>query len=379
MAAEGITPAVALDLRPLLQRRLHGAAGVLRSPPGVALLLGVPLSLYALIIKHAVTGNRKGSDFLSFWSAGRDLLHLHTPYPVVDALPAVVDRYTFAPFVYPAPAAVAMAPFGLLPFPVAATLFLTFNVAAVIAALRLLDVRDSRCYIVAFATIPVLSGASLGAVSPLLLLGVAAAWRFRDRTWQVGAIVGALVVAKLFLWPLWLWLVFTRRYRAAVVSAALGAGTTLCAWALIGFAGLRDYPRLLSRLTELVGTHSYSAFALLHTMGLSVATAQRVVLVVGLALLACAAYRFRATRPDQGTFLVTLGSALALTPILWPHYLVLLFVPIAFARKSLSGLWLAMLYFWLDGNNWSDGYPQLIIPALILGTVPFVYALRTEP
>ena len=57
---------------------------------------------------RAVTGDRRASDFLSFWQAGRTVLRGHSPYLLLGALPAVADRLTFEPFVYPAPAAFAM-------------------------------------------------------------------------------------------------------------------------------------------------------------------------------------------------------------------------------------------------------------------------------
>jgi alpha-1,2-mannosyltransferase len=222
----------------------------------------------------------------------------------------------------------------------------------------------------------VLAGTSLGTFSPLLLLGAAVAWRYRDRVTRVGPIVAALVVTKLFLWPLWLWLVYTRRFAAAAVAGSLGLVATVVAWALIGFDGLRDYPRLLSRLTELVGTQSYSPFALLRTEGFGGSAAQRLIFAIGLVLIVWAAWALRAVRTDERAFVAALGLALVLTPILWPHYLVLLYLPIALARKSFSGLWLVPLLFWFDGYGWSNGEAIRIAPALCLTAVPFVLVLR---
>jgi hypothetical protein len=243
-------------------------------------------------------------------------------------------------------------------------------------ALRLLGVSDWRCHGAVFASVPVVAGTALGAFSPLLLLGAAAAWRYRDHLWRVGPIVAALVVMKLFLWPVWLWLVFTRRFAAAALAATLGVAITVGAWALIGFEGLRDYPRLLSRLTELVGTQSYSPYALLRTEGFGSSIAQKLVLAIGVVLIIWAAVALRAVRTDERAFVASLGIALLLTPILWPHYLVLVYVPIALARKKFSGLWLVPLLFWFDGNGWSDGMAIRIVPALCLAAVPFVVALR---
>src|SRR5919201_3520715 len=72
-------------------------------------------------------------DFHTFWHSGRDVLHGRSPYP--HSLPHVADRHTFRPFVYPAPAAVAMAPFALLPLTVADVLFAIIGVAALVSAL----------------------------------------------------------------------------------------------------------------------------------------------------------------------------------------------------------------------------------------------------
>jgi hypothetical protein len=376
--AEGVFSPVAVRPRSLGLRA--PAATVARSNAAIAvMLLAIPSLMYAYITVRAVTGDRRGSNFLSFWQAGRMVLHGQSPYPLLDALPAVADRFTFEPFVYPAPAAYWMVPLAILPFAVAKTLFLLLNLGSIVVALRLLDVRDWRCHAAAFASVPVVAGASLGTFSPLLLLGAAAAWRYRDRAARVGLIVAVLVVAKLFLWPLWLWLVYTRRFAAAALSASVGAAITLAAWWGLGFAGLRDYPRVLSRLTELVGTNSYSPYALLHAGGLSGATAQRFLFALGAVLVALAAWRFSAIRKDDRAFVAALGVALVLTPILWPHYLVLLFVPIALLRRTLSPLWLLPLLIWFDGHAWSYGDPARIVPFLALCAVPFVLALRRAP
>ena len=45
----------------------------------------------------------------------------------------------------------------------------------------------------------------------LLVFAVALAWRFRDKAWAVGSLIGLAVAVKLFLWPLAVWLAITRR------------------------------------------------------------------------------------------------------------------------------------------------------------------------
>jgi len=269
-----------------------------------------------------------------------------------------------------------MVPFSLLPFPIANVFFLFLNLGCVALALRLLGVRDWRCYGAAFLSAPVFSAASIGTVSPLLLLGVTAAWRYRGRTVVVGTVIASVVAMKLFLWPLWFWLI-RARHRAAAVLASVGIlATTLLAWWAIGFAGLHDYPRLLGRLTELVGANSYSLYALQRTAGVSSHAAQAGLILLGLLLVLAAAIAFGRPRDEARLFVALLGVALVATPILWPHYLVLLFVPVALSSRSFSVLWLLPLLFRLDSAPWSYGSATRIVPVLV-GTVGIVaMALR---
>jgi hypothetical protein len=129
-------------------------------------------------------------------------------------------------------------------------------------------------------------------------------------------------------------------------------------------------------MTELVGTQSYSPYALVRSLGASGSAAQALVLVAAAALVAFAARRIPAVRAEEGSFVLALGLALFLTPILWPHYLALVFVPIALSRKTFSVWWLCPLLFWFDGAGWSYGHPVQIAPFLCIAAVPFVLALR---
>jgi hypothetical protein len=145
---------------------------------------------------------------------------------------------------------------------------------------------------------------------------------------------------------------------------------------LIDFAGLHDYPRLLSRLSDLTGINSYSLYALGRAAGAAPRATQIGVFAVAVVLAIVAARGLRDARGDERVLVASIGLALFLTPILWPHYLVLIFVPIALVRREFSGLWLLPLVFWLDGDAWSHGEPARIVPFLAVASVPFVLALR---
>jgi hypothetical protein len=101
------------------------------------------------------------------------------------------------------------------------------------------------------------------------------------------------------------------------------------------------------------------------------------VLAIGAVLVILGARTFRVARTDERTFVASVGLAMLLSPILWPHYLVLVFVPIALLRRTFSPLWLFPLLFWIHADGWSFGEPTRIVPFLVLAAIPFVLALRT--
>jgi glycosyl transferase family 87 len=245
--------------------------------------------------------------------------------------------------VYPAPANLAVVPLSLLPFWLAATLFTGLSVAAMALALRLLGVRDWRCYVLALASWPFVYGLELGTLGPLLVLGVAALWRWRDRLWPPAMALAAVVIAKIFPFPLAAWLIITRRHRQLALTAGLGAAVTLGAWAVLGFAGLTSYPTMLSNLSFIQEGRSDSLVAVLLAAGFSARAAQALALLAAAGLLGLA-WRFaRAGGHQPQAFGLAVMAALTASPIVWDHYLVLLFVPIALLSPSYSQLWLVPL------------------------------------
>lgn len=282
-------------------------------------------------------------DFHAFWRAGHAVAHGHTPYPPARASVLAHENS----FVYPAPAAIVMVPLGLLPFKVAAPIFATLLVLSIPLALRIVGVRDWRCYALALLSQPVANAIANAAVSPFLAVGLALVWRYRDRRIPAAVTVAALIVLKVFLWPLVLWLLFTRRARTAILACALSIGSSLIAWAAIGFDGFRAYPHLLSVLTRLLEGKSYSVVSLGISAGLGVTAARALAVLAGALALAAVAIHARRPGTDAWTFIVVTGAALVLSPIVWLHYFVLLYIPIAIARPRLSWLWAVPLPLWV--------------------------------
>jgi hypothetical protein len=334
---------------------------------------GLPLICCAFFA-HLLIGTRALFDFRTFWESGRAVMHGLTPYP--SALPTVAHANSFRPFVYPAPAAFAMVPFAVLPIGVAETLWVVASVAAVVGTLWLLGVRDWRCYGIVFVWPSIWSALVNGSATLILAFACAALWRSRSRPYIAGALVALLIVFKLYLWPLMVWLLATRRVRASIVAFAATAGATLGCWAMIGFEGLREYPRLLSHLTSLVAGESYSPYALLRSLGLASGDTQLAVLFLVAPLIAAVVVSSHLARGDATAFVLAIGASLALTPIVWPHYWALLLVVVALAASELDAVWLLPLAGWVVSTAWSGGSTMSIGLALAVYGLTIAWSVR---
>jgi Glycosyltransferase family 87 len=299
------------------------------------------------------------------YNAGRDIIHGLSPYQpgflahqaaIMRAGGQAVGETANNPFsipVYPAPANLAVVPLSLLPFWLAATLYTALSIAAMILGLQLLGVRDWRCIALALISWPFTYGLYLGALGPFLVLGAAIAWHWRARLWPPAIAIALLVITKVFPWPLGIWLLITRRFRTLAIAIAIAAVLTFAAWAAIGFHGLAQYPQMLSNLSFIQEGRAVSLVAVLIAIGLPASAASAVAIAAAAALLG---YAWRvAKRPDRDrtAFGLAIIAALTATPIVWEHYMVLLFVPIALITPRLSAIWFLPLCTPLITVTWA--------------------------
>jgi hypothetical protein len=336
----------------------------------------LPLVAPALIAAYIV-GAYKPDPFTvdgQYFRDGGFLFDLHVMW---DAGHDVVTGVSPYPFVYPAPAAFLMAPFGALPWTLAVIAFTAALIAALVLALRLLGVGDWRCYAVALAWLPMSSSITIGTLSPLLALAAAVAWRYRDRRFIVAAAIVGVVVTKIFLWPLFFWLLATRRFRTAATTVVLGVAVTVVSWAALGFDGLRDYGHGIERIAGLVQERSYSLFALFRLLGGSTPSARAAVAALTLIALGAIFALARGTDGDRRSFVLALGVGLIASPIVWMHYLVLLVVPLALYRPRFGAAWLVPLTYWILLSQENEGSAGRI--AVMYGITALSLALAMWP
>lgn len=322
----------------------------------------LPLALVAAALAGDVGVHYAGDFHYSFWPAGDRVLHGTSPYLEPDA-PEVAKAIAF---VYPAVGALMLTPFALIPREVADAVFTGLNLVAVLLALRLLGVRDWRIYGTTLMVLPVLSGWSVGNVTLILGLGIAALWRYRDRPVAAGALAATLVSFKVFLWPLALWLLATRRVAASAWMVLFGVVGNLVAWTILGFDEIGRYRRLVKSLADQRDDLGYSVVSIALREG--VARSPSYALAAMLAFVVAGAAVYAAHRGQEvGALALTILLCFLATPIVQIHYFALLLLPLALAVPRLRAVWALPLVYWLcaDGSVWQASVALMVTIAIV--------------
>ena len=310
----------------------------------------------------------------AYLPAAHSVLHGNSPYgPVSNP----VGHY-----LYPPQLAFAVTPFTVFPDRLAGFLAVLVAAALLILTLRVLRVRDIRCYAALFLWLPTWNEFGMASVSPLLALALAVAWRYRNSVWPPAAALGLAIPAKLFLWPVLVWTLATRRVRTTLLAVGIGAGVTLGSWAVIGFAGLASYPEHMRNLDRAGAQASFSLVAIGLWLGLGSGAANGLAACIGAALLGgCILLARRGD--EERSFLLAIAAALALTPVLWQHYLLILLVPLGFMRPRFSALWLLPVVLWVTPSAAYSHGPEKVVPLLVSSLLVAVLlgspALRRGP
>lgn len=323
---------------------LIGALRQLRDP---LLLLVFPITFAFLsVVFEYLNSWPIGFDFRgTLWEPARVFLDGGAIYPEPTRDNIVLGN----PAVYPPVFILASVPLAWLPVAAAAWLWFVILGLCVLAAMWILGVRDWRCLILAVTSPVTIHGLFYGNLTIVMVLLVALAWRYRERAPIAGLSLGAAVAAKLFVWPLVVWFLITRRFAAAAWTVASGVVLVLGAWALIGFEGFRDYPRLLRVVQEVYAERSISVSTAAGALGASVSVAVAVAAVAGVVCMAIAAWLVVRDDGDRRAFAVLVAACVLASPIVWPNYAALLFVPIAITWPRLAPAWFFGYVTWILG------------------------------
>jgi hypothetical protein len=336
----------------------------------VALCGLLPAIVVVTLFAAAISDELIAVDLRQFYWAAEQILDGESPY--LPAGEPLLPRG--GPYPYPPLPALAAVPLTALPFELAGLIVMASLVAAALATLRVLDVRDWRCYGVVLLWPPVISAIQTGNVTLWFGLALAIVWRFRDRLAPAATALGLTLAVKFFLWPIAVWLAATRRVATALVAVLLGALLLVASWVPLGFAGFLDYPDLLRRLDDAVGADSYTLYILALDLGVPSTVARAIWLAAGLAVLALVVVLAR--RGDERTaFVVAIGACLSLKPIVWLHYFALLLVVVALARPRLGVIWPVPLLMVVTPG---DGQPTSFETAFTLAVACAIFVLAVR-
>ena len=169
-----------------------------------------------MVISNAMQHQFAFDVHFAFVPAARAVLHGASPYSGVSSH-AVQEG---SAFLYPPLAAYLLRPVHGAAAVVAGTLATVLVAATIPATLWVLGIRDWRCYAVAFIWLPTIAAIQSANVTLPMVLGLALVWRYRNKAWVVALAGGSSSRSSSFFWPLLVWLVATRRYRTAALTAA---------------------------------------------------------------------------------------------------------------------------------------------------------------
>jgi LPXTG-motif cell wall-anchored protein len=342
-----------------------------RSAYDDALFILAPVVTAALLV---ISRHSFAVDFQDqYWVVGQRLLHGSSPYTWTHTQIASGA----GAFPYPALTAVLFVPFGLLSKGLAAWIWVAIQVGSVLATLRVLSVRDRRLYPLVLLWWPVIIGWTSGNITLLLVLLLAVVWRYRDRPAIAGLVVAVMISLKPYMWPVGLWLIATRRYRATTWGLATGLGLNLIAWSIVGFDQLGRYVHLDSAVADVLYRRGYGVISLIVRLGGSRGAGTAAMVVLGIALAALCLWLGRRRR-EAPALVVAAILTMEASPLSWMHYLAPLIVPLAVLRPRVSREWLVPLLLWLCPGGLQESTWQVLL--FIATTVAVTYMLlAAEP
>lgn len=303
------------DLRSLGRAALH------------VLAIVVPITMVGAILISA--GSTLGYDYLMYDGAARRLLDGGPLYDLSFTAPGPNGLFD-----YPVTFILAVLPFAAMLSPSAATVAWTaMLIVAFVAGVALIPARrEVRWAIILLAGLswPFLYAVKLGQVGPLLFLAYAAAWRWADRPFAVGLAAALGTAGKLQPVLLLGWALATRRFRALAYAIAFLLAGSVVAAMVAGPAAWVDWITLISRVSgnamTVPSVLSVGAIAYRFGAPLPLAT---ILQWVSITLVAAVTLYAWLRRPSDVAIVVTAVASVAVSPIIWSHYAVILLLPVA--------------------------------------------------
>ncbi|GBH31814.1 glycosyltransferase family 87 protein [Sphingobium xenophagum] len=359
---------------------------------GLTLLIFVPAYCLTLSLGPAIprdgTSLVVGRDFLNIWMYGRaawqaDPARYYDMPTYLAALgPVVGAGYPGQLWSYPPVALLIAAPFGLLPYLPALSLWTACGIVGFTVALRLWT-RDWRIIALLLAAPAALIGLMSGQFALLAAAILLAVLHWREsRPWLAGALVGLLLVKPQLALLIPLLFIATGNWRAfvaAALSSVTLAGVVALIWGIdiwhIYIAtGIANQSLVLSDPDHLAGPFMPTLFMNLRVIGVPVpaASALQTVLALLAAILVWLRFRQRPAPDDLRANLLFLACAVSATPYMLSYDTLALAAVAVLALAAGEGRIAPSLAFFLPLLQIVAGMAGLPGPGLI----PILLALH---
>lgn len=346
-------------------------------------IIAIGLSSFRLIQLIMISSCTLGTDIAAYFSGAEHIRHGAPLYSTIIDLDA-----RHIPFVYPPLLAVLFLAFPTYELAVwgwAAFSLVCWLVALgrLLAALRdRLDQRIGRVgwplLIAGLVTFPALQNHfAWGQAQLLLLLLLVEAWLSirKERDGCAGLLLGLAVAIKLFPIALALPLVLHRRWRALIAMFSAATVVLVGSFAPFGWATVTDYVmRVLPTAHRMFLGYNplnCSLDAVLHAIiGGNIATPISLMLrLIIVGAVSIVSYRHPHLPAQAVTFGITM--IILILPLVWAHYLVLLYLPwfVALAAASRRQIMLLALSYFLLASNGAVGQVPMLY-AIIPQTLP---------
>ena len=349
----------------------------------VLALLAVILVVYrAVQFAYLTTLPQWAYDLSFYWTAAQNILQGEPIYSAAQLAGPYAPQGQDG-FLYPPPFAALAIPLVLLAPQgpqVAEWLWSGLGVAVVVAVVlalvrseklddRFQVLRGRGRWILVAAAVtfaPVIGELSIGNVHLLLLGLFTLAWLGIRRggstgDWMAGAALGVAALIKVFPAVLLLWLLATRRYRAAVAMVASAAVLTLLTLPITGIEPWLQYPTVLANLSEVTDTTDTISPTTWLAPYLGFGVARWLVMGLGIAIVLWSALRDGRKGDRDGaapppavatSFALAVVVAVLIAPNVYHHYLAIFVLPFCLALGAgLPIVPLAIAYLLMSGGR----------------------------
>lgn len=271
-----------------------------------------------------IRGEGVRSDFASDYVGARGLLRHEDAYPVLG--PAFrkigIEWNVTTPSAHPPSALVYVLPFALIRWPLAAALWAVAMLAALAAAFWAVGVRGVvACALAPLALLWPPAAWSMLQLTPLWLLGLALAWRFRSRPVSAGAAIACAALTKFTPTISLVPLLAQRKFKAVAGFAAVWAGAAIVLL-LTDVSSVSRYLDVSGDVTHYLASRDYNGAPMIighRALGIvgTIAVVALVALVLGQSLA-----RLRGGRDaDELSWAAWAWAGVALLPAVWVYSL----------------------------------------------------------